>query len=42
MFHKEPDRYVSPYSRFIYWMDFGNTRITGQVILSSTAVKQPL
>jgi hypothetical protein len=40
-FFRKPDRYVSPYSRFIYWMDFGNTRTAGQVITGSTEVEQP-
>jgi PRTRC genetic system ThiF family protein len=38
---KEPDRYLHPYERFIYWMDFGNTRSTGQVILGSACITQP-
>jgi len=30
-----------PYEDFIYWLDFGNTRTTGQVILGSVDLYQP-
>jgi PRTRC genetic system ThiF family protein len=42
VFHMKPDRYIQPYRRFIYWMDFGNTRTTGQAILGSVDIKQPV
>ena len=31
-----------PYEKFIYWLDFGNTRTTGQAILGSLVVQQPV
>ena len=30
-----------PYEDFFYWLDFGNTRTTGQVILGSVDFGQP-
>jgi len=30
-----------PYEDFVYWLDFGNIRTAGQVILGSVDVKQP-
>lgn len=39
---REERRYWGhPYERDIYWLDFGNGRTTGQVILGSLPVKQP-
>jgi len=40
--NKMPERYVQPFERFIYWLDFGNTRNTGQVVLGSVDVGQPV
>jgi len=37
-----PDRYFQPFESFIYWLDFGNTRTTGQVVLGSLDVSQPV
>jgi PRTRC genetic system ThiF family protein len=42
VFHIKPDRNIHSYEKFIYWMDFGNTRTTGQVILGSVEIKQPV
>jgi len=42
IFHKEQDRYIQPYDRFMYWIDFGNTRYTGQAILGSRNINQPI
>jgi len=41
VFQKEQDRYIQPYDRFIYWLDFGNTRYAGQAILGSRNINQP-
>ena len=30
-----------PYEKFIYWLDFGNTRTAGQAILGSLDIEQP-
>ncbi len=38
----KPDRYVHPYEKFIYWLDFGNSHSSGQVVLGSTNIKQPI
>ena len=40
-FQSEPERNSHPYEKFIYWMDFGNTRTTGQAILGSVDIRQP-
>lgn len=37
----KPNRYIHPFEKFIYWLDFGNTRSTGQVVLGSTNIRQP-
>ena len=42
VFQKMQDRYVHPYEKFIYWLDFGNTRTTGQAVLGSLKIKQPV
>jgi PRTRC genetic system ThiF family protein len=42
VFHNKPDKYVHPYEKFIYWLDFGNSRTTGQAILGSLDIKQPV
>jgi PRTRC genetic system ThiF family protein len=42
VFHIKQDRYIHPYEKFIYWLDFGNTRTTGQAILGSVDIKQPV
>ena len=39
---KKPERYVHPYEKFIYWLDFGNTNLTGQIVLGSLAIVQPV
>jgi PRTRC genetic system ThiF family protein len=39
--HEEQTGYIQPFKRFFYWLDFGNTRTTGQVILGSNNIKQP-
>ena len=31
----------TPYEKCFYWLDFGNTRTTGQAILGSTDIRQP-
>jgi len=41
-FQKKPERNVHPYQKFMYWLDFGNTRTTGQAILGSIGIKQPV
>jgi PRTRC genetic system ThiF family protein len=41
VFNSEQDKQTQPYERFFYWLDFGNTRTTGQAILGSNVVKQP-
>jgi PRTRC genetic system ThiF family protein len=41
-FQKNPERKVHPYQKFMYWLDFGNTRTTGQIILGSVDIKQPV
>ena len=42
VFQKVPKNYIQPYERFIYWLDFGNTRTTGQAILGSNVLYQPV
>jgi PRTRC genetic system ThiF family protein len=42
LFHITSDRHIQPYEKFRYGMDFGNTRTTGQVILGSVDIKQPV
>ena len=37
----EQDKRIEPFEKFIYWLDFGNTRTTGQAILGSLFVGQP-
>jgi PRTRC genetic system ThiF family protein len=32
---------IEPFEKFIYWLDFGNTRTTGQAVLGSLFVGQP-
>ena len=41
VFQKNTDRFNHPYERFIYWLDFGNSRSTGQAVLGSREIKQP-
>ena len=43
IFQKKPERnrYVHPFEKFTYWLDFGNTRTTGQIVLGSNEIKQP-
>jgi len=41
VFLKRQMGHIHPYEKFTYWMDFGNTRTTGQVILGSLEIKQP-
>jgi len=38
---KEHETFNQPYDKFLYWLDFGNTRTAGQVILGSLDIKQP-
>jgi len=40
-FQNKQDRYIQPFDRFFYWLDFGNDRTTGQAILGSLEIKQP-
>jgi PRTRC genetic system ThiF family protein len=42
VFQKEQDRYIQPYEKFMYWLDFGNTRSTGQAVIGSCDIKQPV
>jgi len=34
--------HIQPYEKYIYWLDFGNNRTTGQAILGSLNVLQPV
>jgi PRTRC genetic system ThiF family protein len=38
---REQKYYRPPFEKFIYWLDFGNTRTAGQVIPGSLEVRQP-
>jgi len=38
----EGSRYFQPYEKKMYWLDFGNSRTTGQVVLGSLEIKQPV
>jgi PRTRC genetic system ThiF family protein len=37
----EQESHIEPFEKFIYWLDFGNTRTTGQSVLGSLLVEQP-
>jgi PRTRC genetic system ThiF family protein len=41
VFQSVQEKRCHPFEKFIYWLDFGNTRTTGQAILGSLDVKQP-
>jgi len=42
IFQKEPEKYVHPYEKLMYWLDFGNSRTVGQAILGSVEIIQPV
>ena len=43
VFQKKPkeNRYIHPFEKFTYWLDFDNTHTTGQAVLGSNEIKQP-
>jgi len=41
-FQKMPESNDHPYQKFMYWLDFGNTRTVGQAILGSVEIQQPV
>ena len=42
VFYKKQETFNQPYDKFLYWLDFGNTRTVGQVILGSLDISQPV